>query len=778
MKKGLDLNSLIFKYRDKRINLNKKFVDIASVADKKCLGMTILAYSVENMTPVKINFTYYKISKDTIDCYMDDKIRDIFNEYCLRNNFDINNLLFFHKKIQVNMENNFYELNNGEQNESENNILNNTTTREQNILEIEVYNKNNNIINGNVGGNTPNNNDNSINKRKMFVILAIIVAIIIIIIIIIVVVVNKNKDKDNENKTHKNTYLIDSSDTIKLTEQIKESDTVKITNQITEKIAVTCDPGYYIPDDDLTLENCVKCSLDGCAKCQGIYEYNECISCGYLTNIYENGKIVQCFNECEEGTKEKCLKCYKDKNECESCNLGYSLINGKCKIDYFIEAIYKTIADGDTIKLFYSSTQVLYIIIDGIKITKPSKSYQFLEKGNHTVYIKIDQINSGYLFSGIENLISVSFTDFNQLMPGIRFNSLFKSCENLISVDFSKIYYNNYTDSLNDMFRECSSLKYVNFGVNTFVVKESVNYMFYKCYSLTSIDLSNFNVSKTTNFEYMFSECTSLEYIDLSHFKLDKGKTINNMFDNCISLKYINLSSFKPVVLETMNYVFYNCHSLLEVDLKNLYTSLVTEMKYLFYNCTSLKSLDLSSFNTQKVTNMISMFHNCISLTSIIFGSSFVTNKADGIYNLFYNCRSLEEINFDITITSSCRDMKYLFYNCYALKKINIYFSRLSADANLKGMFQGCYSLTSIDLSTGSTSSSYLNSFDDIFYDCPNLNFIKFFKIEYSSCYNDILFNKNISDNGTLFLSQKYHNCLIGNTNKNIPPSNWTIENY
>ena len=217
------------------------------------------------------------------------------------------------------MDNIFYDLNIGQQNESEYNILNNTTIREQNILEIEVYNKNDSIKKNNINGGgdnhlTPYDNDNSINKRKLFVILAIIVAIIFIIIIILVVV-NRNKDKDNENKTHKNTYLIDSSDTIKITEQIKELNTVKIsekkdldtvkisekikdldtvktTTQPTEKIAVICSPGYYIPEDDLTLENCVKCSLEGCVKCQGTYDYNECISCGYLTNIYENEKIV------------------------------------------------------------------------------------------------------------------------------------------------------------------------------------------------------------------------------------------------------------------------------------------------------------------------------------------------------------------------------------------------------------------------------------------------------------------------------------------------------
>ena len=76
------------------------------------------------------------------------------------------------------------------------------------------------------------------------------------------------------------------------------------------------------------------------------------------------------------------FKMYKDKNECESCNLGYSLINGKCKVDYLFEAVYQTKADGDTINLVYSSTAVIYMIIDEIKITKPGESYQFLEKGN------------------------------------------------------------------------------------------------------------------------------------------------------------------------------------------------------------------------------------------------------------------------------------------------------------------------------------------------------------------------------------------------------------
>ena len=97
-----------------------------------------------------------------------------------------------------------------------------------------------------------------------------------------------------------------------------------------------CDKGYYIPDDDKTLQDCQKCSLEGCQKCNGTYKNNECSSCGNLSSIYYNNKIVKCISTCETGDEEKCLTCNTDKDECLNCNTGYKLVNGKCKPDYLI----------------------------------------------------------------------------------------------------------------------------------------------------------------------------------------------------------------------------------------------------------------------------------------------------------------------------------------------------------------------------------------------------------------------------------------------------------
>ena len=59
------------------------------------------------------------------------------------------------------------------------------------------------------------------------------------------------------------------SDTTEKTYYI--SDTVIETSYITDKPKVECDIGYFIPDDDKTFEDCQKCSLEGCKKCNGTY---------------------------------------------------------------------------------------------------------------------------------------------------------------------------------------------------------------------------------------------------------------------------------------------------------------------------------------------------------------------------------------------------------------------------------------------------------------------------------------------------------------------------
>ena len=751
-KKGLDFDSLIFKYEDQKIDINKNYDDIANSSDKKYSRLIIYYY---NRKPVTIHFIHRKFSKYK-ECFMENKIRDITTEYCLENNMNIKNLIFKHRNNTVDLDKNFYYLNSKEPNEKEDELITLSTNKNKKIIEIMVLDE-------------PSNNKDDDNKKISLKTILIIIGIIlgiIIVIIIVIVVLKKNDDNDNSQSSD----IINQIDTITISEQIKQIDTIKITDQTTQETIVECDPGYFIPDDDLTLEDCKKCSVEGCVKCKGTYSSNECIDCGILESIYEDGKIISCKYSCQEGIEDKCLKCLNE-NECERCNVGYRLVNGKCKIDYFIKAVYQTKADGDNVRLADGTSYIDYMIIDGEQISSPITQHLFEDKGDHIVYFKLKQNIGSIRFYDCVNLISVTFTDFNQYKPGLNFGSLFSRCSKLTSVDFSNIYY-DYNVSSSLMFTECESLIYVNFGNKKFISNnKDISSMFYGCSSLTSIDLSNFDVSKITNFEYMFYNCKSLQTINFGSFKLDNAESILRIFTNCISLKSLDLSSFKPVKLKNMYGAFSNCHSLISINLNRFYTSLVTSMNYLFYNCTSLSLIDISSFNTQNIKNMDSMFENCISLTSIIYPTNFASNTLSFI-RMFQNCHSLESIDFNFIITSETREFRYMFSNCYSLKSINIQSIELKDDQRYTEMFSGCSSLTSIDLSKSDKIATSLSIvFDDIFKNCPKLNQIQFFKYSSSVCRN--IFNKNISESGTISLTETYGKCQ-----KNNIPSNWTLNYY
>ena len=118
----------------------------------------------------------------------------------------------------------------------------------------------------------------------------------------------------------------------------------------------------------------------------------------------------------------------------------------------------------------------------------------------------------------------------------------------------------------------------------------------------------------------------------------------------------------------------------------------------------------------------------------------------------------------------------YMFHNCYSLKSIDITNFKISQNANLKGMFSGCYQIKSINFS--SINPNYYR-FDEIFYDCPNLNYVDFsfirvFPYYYSYTPSYYLFNKNISKNGTLIINKNYYNKYLQELNI-YPPEGWTL---
>ena len=801
---GRGIDSLIIKYDMNEINLNKKFEEIANERDKKYSGMTLSAYtkddrnklpgngeisqieiSEKNENTLKVEFIDKNNNQiDIIKCKTGDKIKDVIGKFCLKKGININ-----HYKYKIPLFNDI------EIDQTFGQLFNATSIGTEAGLSIDANNNANNIpdeIQIKVIEKT------CIKKyKKTLIIISIIIFIILISSIIIYIILKKKKKiipPEPEPSVIINDTIIN---TFSIIDSTKEAQIIITTNKREPKI---CDSGYYIPDNDITLEDCQKCSIKGCIKCHGTYESNICTDCGQLKSVYDNNhnKIIECSNSCETGEEEKCLTCYEDKLGCKSCNIGYKLVNGVCRPDHLIKALYNTDKEGDLITLFESASKVNKLIIDGENVSIKNE-YQFPKKGNHTLYIKFTKTtsyysNNNYFFSGNKNLISVVFSDFDEYISDISFEKMFYSCTSLISVDLSRISM-NLNSRLNGMFAGCTNLIYVNFNFKSIFVAISMDEMFLNCKLLTSLDLSNFNISKVTSFSHMFAGCSSLRKINLKSFKLDSVTSIEAMFKNCISLEYLDLSSFKPYKLINMNSVFYNCKSLTSINLDNIYTNKVTSMELLFYNCRSLKLINITSFHTESVTNMDCMFEQCISITSIIFGNSFDTSKVIRMGSFFSNCQSLKAIDLPITLSKSLSNItsffsncysltsinfknfntsninyyKYMFRNCYSLSYINMSYIKFKNYANINYMFMGCYSLTSIDFSSFTGNGLH---YEGLFFDCPNLKYINFSTITNTDFYYQ-LFNSNISSNGTLILNAKFYNSLQRFLKF---PSNWKLK--
>ena len=747
----INIHSFVFKYGKENIDINKKFDDIANEIDQKFSGITLYAFTNRKLN---VNFIFNNYKQFRTECFFEDSIRKICTIYCVSNNKNINNCLFKFDLKDINLDQTFNQLlSKKEDIKGRDEILSiNETIKKENDKEIDiiVYEK-----------------ESFFQKNKIKIIIALsILCAIIIIAIILIIVLTKKSDSDSEESENP----FDST-----TISQYPIDTKEITQELTtKKVTKICEQGYFIPDDDETLEDCTKCKLEGCIECKGTYANNECINCGDFESVFNDGKIIECKKTCVKGQEEKCLTCVEDSLDCASCNFGYKLVNGKCRPTFYIKAVYHVNAEEDNIDLFssYCLSSISYLLIEGKNITPSTVSYKFENAVDQTVYFQYKKTVSGSsdnkCFLNNKNLISATFSDFDEYFPNLGFISLFEGCNNLISVDLSKSYKYNWA-YLDNMFKDCFNLVHIDFIKFKFAANRTTD-MFRNCYSLTSIDLTKLDISKVEKLNYMFY--------------------------NCHSLKSLDLSSFQSYILKEMDSTFYNCFSLTSINLNNMYTNNVYEMNYLFYNCTSLKFLDISSFNTENVFRMRGMFQNCKSLTSIIFGNNFKTDKVNEMYNLFSDCHSLLSIDYPIPFkkgdlysffincysltsvnlqnfdTSNVENFQNMFYNCYKLRSIDLSKLVIQKEANLQNMTRGCYSLTSLNFQN---DARRLRAIDGIFYDCPNLNYINFSFVNVNvEIKNHLLFNGNISNSGTLILKRSLYEESNPSFKENIP-SNWNL---
>ena len=551
--KGLDFNSLAFKYGEKTIDLNQKFSEIANPDDKRCLGITIAVYKCH---PLKIKF-FYNNNFQYQNCFIEDKIMDVLNIYTGNISKNIQDLDFYYDNIshpiEFNTKSTFIQLIDiNEINSKVNLNTNDSFNNSKDEILITVKDKKNIPTYTPTHANEPFFNEE---KKRLFKKIGITMGIVIllagIVCLIYIFGIRKEKNKNSSTINEPNSDFSKEPNSESSTETNSDSSTEPNSDSSTEPNSdsstepKSCGDGYFIPDDDETLQDCQKCSLEGCQKCNGTYEKNDCYSCGSLQSIYNNNKIIKCNNTCETGDEEKCLTCHNNKSECQSCNIGYQLVKGKCKSEYLIKVTYFTISPNEEIELTdMYKLDIKKMLIDGENVS-PTQNYNFPEKGNHTVYFGFflwTIMYNYYLFYGNERIISASILNFDEYIPCISFTGMFSGCTNLISVDISKISFKldkmDYQLNLNNMFKDCINLKYVKlYNINA----TNAENMFYNCKSLVSIDLSNINATYINTAKSMFYNCISLKSINLKSFHLKSVTNINYMFYNCISLESIDL---------------------------------------------------------------------------------------------------------------------------------------------------------------------------------------------------------------------------------------------
>ena len=303
----------------------------------------------------------------------------------------------------------------------------------------------------------------------------------------------------------------------------------------------------------------------------------------------DNQKEVE--NLCSIGDEDMCLTCKKDK--CGSCNLKYTLINGKCEPTFSLRAIYISYNDDEYVELlnYTYAEYITEIEIDGEKST-PSSNYLFKSKGNHTVYMTINTeklLSLDKIFYQMRKLKSIFFSKKFDTKNITSMERMFVSCSQLTSVDITNFNTEN-VKSLNYLFNSASKLNSVKLPKSKASKLENINHMFERCYELTSIDFSNFIVDSQylTSLYSTFSGCHSLTFLNMTTFNTQEVIDMGALFEDCYELTSIDFSNFKTPKLKKMSKMFYRCKKLVSLDLTNFNTGNVNNLDYLFYGCSLL----------------------------------------------------------------------------------------------------------------------------------------------------------------------------------------------
>ena len=632
----------------------------------------------------------YQGTEIIIQCSIDKKMKDIFQEFSIKAEIDVNNIYFLYNGNIINEEIYFNQLiSNEDRNRKIMNILVNDNSEtiikenicqskeiicpecKQNIL-IEIKNYKINLSNCKIG--------HSLNN----------------------ILLNK----------FENTQLIDISKII--CDMCKIQNKSNIYNNIIYK--------------------CLNCNINLCPICKKKHDKEHTIinydSRKYICNKHYENYVKYC-KECKLNL---CMKCEKEHLNHKGIYYGEILQDNdnNNELREYINKLKYEIKD---------ITNKLGNIIENLEIYYKI-SYKHINNNNRNY--EILKIKNEFI-----NYNNIIIKDIKEIISDMNINNKFKNLMNIYENINNKNYiigeieikkedinkdiriinsYENYKRKNKD--ENNNDYKYGNekeirenckIIINNEIIpfsyyhrfekegKYQIKYLFKKnliktiflflgCSSLTNIDLSNFNTQNIINMNGMFYGCSSLTNINLSNFNTQNVTDMGCMFNRCSSLKYINLSNFNTQKVTNMNGIFYGCSSLNNINLSNFNTQNVTNMSGMFFGCSSLTNINLSNFNTQNVADMEGMFSRCSSLTNISL-SNFKTQKVTNMNSMFSRCSSLKYINLSNFNTQNVTNMNSMFYGCSSLKDINLSNFNIQNVINMHDMFNGCPLLKNINLS-------------------------------------------------------------------------------
>ena len=271
-----------------------------------------------------------------------------------------------------------------------------------------------------------------------------------------------------------------------------------------------------------------------------------------------------------------------EKNKISNISEYFNNIMGSFK-DSHQDIIKYKINEGDKKIRIFSANFVLNNW-DNCKILCDEKEYELTEyfdlenykKNQQFLEIKLklhrDMKDISFMFSDCKQLISISKLVSWNTENILSMKGMFAGCSSLVSLPDLSLLKTNKVKNFRGIFAGCESLKSLpNISKwNTDNVTD-MQYMFNNCYSLKTLpDISKWNTSNVIDMRFMFCNCRSLIALpDISKWNTKKVTNLQGIFEGCSSLFSLpNISRWELSKKVDMRNMFNKCKRTLRIPLK------------------------------------------------------------------------------------------------------------------------------------------------------------------------------------------------------------------